>query len=347
MGKTSAIARALDLEQTRGGTVARADLSTLSSLADMADVVLREVTRAVAAGKGFDDFLAEILKRVNIGFSVKQDASTGVPIPQVDVSMRSKPLEEQKLAVGEVFDAIDGMAAEHGIVIGLVLDEFQEIHRFEENFSEWNLRHIIEQHENVGYVLAGSKRSLIDRMLEADGAFYRMFDKLTVGPIAEDYLVPWMEERLAPLGDGAGEASERIVALAGERTHDRMRLARHTWFRAQQAGRSGRGAVDHAFAGLVEEDADEFLRQWVHLTVPQQNVLRAVSMKVKGLSTADTLQRFALKNSPTAVQAAQVLVERELLFQRPGEKGYFFDNPYFEAWVRERTAIDLGMEPPE
>ena len=124
-----------------------------------------------------------------------------------------------------------------------------------------------------------------------------------------------------------------------------MRLARQLWYRGRQRGEVGASLVDEAFEGIVEEDGDEYLRRWSALTGTQQNVLRAVAMGVDALSSAETLARYALKNSSSAVQAAKVLMERDLLEKDRGTRRYRFDSRFFEAWVRRRTVLDLGMGP--
>ncbi|MEM9079420.1 MAG: AAA family ATPase [Verrucomicrobiota bacterium] len=346
MGKTSAIAKAIEWHRLGDkGRVGTVDLSTVGSVADLADLILREVSEQLVGENRRESWLATVAKSITVGISVKVDPVTGLPMPRVDFSLRSQPLKEQQAVLTEVLNAAEELAKESEVPCALVLDEFQEILRFDgkEGFNEWNLRGIIQHHEKLSYVLAGSKRHLIDRMLESDRGFYRMLDKLNMGPIERDYLVPWLVERLSPLGGEIEAAAVRVVELAGERTHDRMRLARLVWFRGKQAGKLGEELADEAFEALVEEDVDEFLRHWDGLTFIQQNTLRAVSMSEESLSAEATMRSYSLKNSSSVTQAAKVLLEKDLLVQAGKGKPYSFDNPFFGEWVRQRTVSDLGL----
>ena len=75
------------------------------------------------------------------------------------------------------------LAGDRAITLGIVLDEFQEISRFGGESAEWHLRGIIQHHQHVSYVLAGSQAHIIERMLDQGRAFYGLADHLQFGPI--------------------------------------------------------------------------------------------------------------------------------------------------------------------
>jgi hypothetical protein len=49
----------------------------------------------------------------------------------------------------------------------------------------------MQQHRHLAYILAGSRRALLDAMLAPDAAFYKMLTPLRFGPIDADHMAGW------------------------------------------------------------------------------------------------------------------------------------------------------------
>ena len=250
------------------------------------------------------------------------------------------------LAVGipEIF-SLDALAGEKRAVLGVALDEFQELHRLGGEQAEWHLRGTIQHHRNLSYVLAGSAQTMIRRMVEEGGAFYGMLDTLTFGPMDPEHFSRWLDERMEGGGVRPEGAGARAVALAGPRTRDVVQVARKAYDRARAWGVANTEVVDAALAELVEEQHDLILGRWGGLSPVQQNVLRAVAGATSGLTTRETLQQFGLRSSGTATNAAHALVEQGMLVKQDdaGPTGYGFDSPFVREWVRGRALADVGL----
>ena len=72
---------------------------------------------------------------------------------------------DERATFASALDAIDALAASRKQHMGVILDEFQEIHRFGGETAEAHLRGIIQHHRNVSYVLAGTEQRLIQSMI--------------------------------------------------------------------------------------------------------------------------------------------------------------------------------------
>ncbi|HSH45430.1 MAG TPA: hypothetical protein VK966_06225, partial [Longimicrobiales bacterium] len=327
MGKTSALHVARRGVERAGGAVVFADLSTVSSPADMANRVLEAATRAL--GRSWSEFLGDLASRLRIRLQLVPDPATGLALPSVEASLRSRAEEEQVDSFVAVLDALESMAEARDATLGAVLDEFQELHRFGGEASEWRLRGAIQHHQRIGYVLAGSDASLIRAMLGKDRAFYELFRPLHFGAMDPAHLARWLEERLSGAGVEAPGIGARTLEVAGTRTRDAVRLALAAWEVVRLGGGPDAPAPpsdaptpppsdsdDLVRAGLrrlVAEEDDRMRVLWDGLTEHQQNVLRAVAWNGAGLTTRETLERFALGHGGTARNTALALERRGLL----------------------------------
>ncbi|HWV56586.1 MAG TPA: AAA family ATPase [Longimicrobiales bacterium] len=352
MGKTSVLHAARRAAERRGGRVVFADLSTASSPADMANRVLDSATRAL--GRHWRDFISGLAGRLRFRLQLVPDPITGLAIPTVEGWLRSRAESEQYDSFVSVLDALEAMAAERDSTLALILDEFQEIHRFGGESAEWRLRGAMQHHQRLSYVLAGSDTSLIRAMTGPSRAFYDMLDMMRLGPIDPAHLSRWIDERMAGAGIQAPGLGARAIEVVGPRTRDVVRLARAAFdLLREQAGLAAAGApvareptevVRRALEAVVAEEDDRMRATWSNLTPLQQNVLRAVAWGGSGLAARDTLERFGLTHGATARNTATALATRGLLVRREGSvTGFDFESPFARAWVVRHTLPDVGL----
>lgn len=345
MGKTSAILRAVERIEAEGGHAILADLSTATTAVDAGNRVLEAAARSL--GRTWRDLATSLAERLEARLTLRTERGTGLVVPSLQVGLREASPEEQRQALGSVLDTLDAMAGERGTVLGVALDEFQEIHRFGGDAAEWHLRGVIQHHRHLSYVLAGSAQELIRRMVAEGGAFYGMLDILAFGPMDPDHLARWIDGRMEESGVRPAGAGVRAVEVAGPRTRDVVQVARKAWDRSRATGEAGPAVVDAALAELVEEQHDLLLARWAALSPLQQNVLRAVAGGTTGLTARETLERFGLRATGTATNAAAALVDQGLLLKAESPTGYAFDSPFVREWVKAHTLVDVGMGPEE
>lgn len=341
IGKTSTFERAVEAVNADGGTACMADLSTASTPVDMANRILTAAHRVVK--RGWAAALRDRLSLLKLSVTLTSDPVAGGVAVGFDLSARDADAQSQAASLGQVLDLLDELSGARGMTLGLVLDEFQEIARFGEQ-AEWRLRGVLQRNHHISYVIAGSHLSLLDAMQGKGRAFYKLFERCPFGPIAADHMAAWIDARMRSVGLASEDAGARCVTVAGARTRDIVRLARKCVDRAGGASVIGTAAVDAAFAEILEDDADSTQRWWGSLTVPQQNVLRAVAGASAGLTARVTQRQFGLRASTTTT--AQALVADGVLRKTTHGSGYMFDDPFVRGWVVSRALPDLGLVQP-
>jgi hypothetical protein len=344
MGKTSTILVASQAAERDGVHVIRADLSTASSTADVTNRLLTAAVRSV--GRSWKDLASLFVERLQISVGLRPDPATGLAIPTLDASLRGRDPSVQRETLGSALDLLDSLASERNVRLGIILDEFQEIHRLDGETAEWHLRGVMERHAHVSYLLAGSRAALIQRMVSDPGrAFYKLMDVLHLGPMEDDHFARWIDERMADSGRPAPGLGARCLEVAGPRTRDVVQLARSSW-RVWPAGHDLDGLVDAAFRDIVAEEDVIAHTLWEGLTPHQKDVLRAVAGAQAGLTSRETLELFALPASGTVSNTAKALVAEDLLVREDTAPGYDFESPFFRGWVVTRALPDMGMERP-
>lgn len=339
MGKSSTLDRAIANVSARKGVAFRADLSGATTVTDIANRILQAASRAM--GRRWQDVLAGFLKTLTLKVNLSLDPATGLALPSLSLEGRTDALEEQRASLARVLDSIDQLAAQRKARVGIVLDEFQTISRFGGEGAEWHLRGIIERHQHVAYVGAGSELSLLAAMKGEGRAFYKLFREMHLGPIDPDHMARWIDERLSSAGVPPHGIGEHVVATAGPRTRDIVELARTVYDVAAPVGHVGDSTLDDALQELLDTYGESFRRQWEDLPPSQQNVLRAVATGEPQLYGRPSLMRFGVRSSAEAAQAVEWLAKREIL-TRDG-KAVGFDNPFFQAWVAEYALPDVGI----
>jgi hypothetical protein len=349
MGKTSAILKAVDTIHRDGGQAFLADLSTSSTAIDMGNRILAAASRSM--GKKWRRFITDVVSRLNVTVSLTPDPVTGVPLPSIDINLRGDEPGKQRQTLSSVLDAINETAMECNMMVGIALDEFQEIHKFGGETAEWDLRASIQKHGHVGYVLSGSREHLIKRMIHSKGALYKLVDKLPFGPISARHLAKWIDTRMSASGSEVQGVGDHVVHLAGPRTRDIIQVARRCYDWAAIRGRATIEDVENAFEDVIGEEHDLLYACWFSLTAYQQNVLRAVAAGEKGLTTREILSKFTLGSSGTVINTVNSLIKAgHLIREDPYTRrrvtaptGYDFDSPFFKSWVIRHTLSDMGM----
>lgn len=334
MGKSSAIAVAMERARRGGVLVVRADLSTASGAVDVANRLLSSLS---AQRKG--DRLARFAAGLAPSVSLEFDGVTGAPRVVFSAERRRGSAEEQRASLEDVIGRLAAESREGGERVAVVLDEFQAIRRFGGEAAEWHLRDLIQRHGELSFVCAGSEVTLIREMLGKDRAFFRTFELLHMGPVDAGHLSRWLDSRLAAAGAEREGTGAEIIERIGPRTQDILQVARHAYSRAMARGGLTAGDVEGAVEDVVREEDPVIRATWLDLTAHQQNVLRAVASGADQLFSEATRMRFGLPTSSSVSAAVDALEKRGLLYREGTDVS--FDSPFTRLWVEWEALGDV------
>lgn len=260
-----------------------------------------------------------------------------------EIGLRDESKESQQASLAQVLDSLDSLAGDRSATLGLVLDEFQEIARLGGEQAEWHLRGVMQRHQHLSYIVAGSKPALLKAMVSRGRAFYEMLDPYAFGPIDRAHMAQWIDDRMRSVRLVPSGAGELCVAIAGARSRDVVRLARKCVDRAHDGATVGLVEVTSAYSEIIDEDDDAIHSWWSGLPASQQNLVRAVAAVDHGLTTKDVRKQFTLDGSGNVSHALKALVDDGRIIRTTHGSGYTFDNPFVRGWVIVRALPDLGI----
>lgn len=339
MGKTSLLRLVQEELRKKGHAVVMADLSTAASLNEMTTRLLQATVREL--GRRWRDVTADLVSRMRVKVMLEPDAATGMLLPSLAVGLAGADMATQRSTFADTLDAIEAMALKKKQHVGIILDEFQEIHRFGGETAEAHLRGIIQHHQHLSYVLAGSDQRLIEAMIGKARPFYKLLENVPIGQIDPTHLAAWIDARLASVHIKADGIGELIVRVAGPRTRDIIQLAHELAARSHEKGRATTDDVEDAFTQIVRNADAPYRAIWTGLSRLQQQVMRVLAVQATGLTTAATSREFGLvAASGSLTRTAQALVSRDLLVAKDG--AYVYDDPFMRGWVILAALPDLG-----
>ena len=345
MGKTSALDRAAEGARRAKTRVAVATFATASDPADAAAGILLAVRQQI--GRRWRTALESMVGRLQGSLTVSPSPLPGTP-PAVGITFGLREQEIRGGLIPAALGAVNAQMESEGRRMALAIDEFQRIHDWGGEDAEWALKAAMESHQAVSYVLAGSRRHVIEAMITTKGrALWKQVDALEFGPIPPDDLAAWIQSRAVRTGVRLTlDAADAIVKLAGPRTRDVVQLAREVWFEARRDEETGVAEVSRAMDQWVRVQASLYAALWRSRTVPEQRILRALATDPRlQITSAGALSRYRLGPKSTVQTSAIRLVDDEQLVAETGG-GYTFDDPFFRRWIELEVLPELGFAPP-
>jgi len=341
MGKTTLCKSVVEELKAEGLAVMMVDFSTATQLADLSNALLQQIT--TASGKNWQDYLGDLMRALTLQLETEADPLTGAIKVRLKPVARTAPIDEQRATFVGILDRANELAKQQGRHFGLVIDEFQELARFEDEATLWNLRAVIQHHSNMSYVFTGSRVHLINMLMSSDRAFYKMFSAINFEPVPLQEMRNWLVGKFKASGVSQLDALDRLLELAETCTVDRLRLAAMSFPLAAASGELTEPMVDRAYRAIIAEDQAYFQSDWQQFTQHQQNILRAMAEGEMKLGSESVRRRFSLPASGSVSNTLKALLERGVLYGIKSAPGYAYDNPYFKEWVHQRNRLDLGL----
>ncbi len=340
MGKSSLLDRAA-ARARRAHPVIVVSLATASGEEDAAIRLLAAVEEAVRPG--WKEVVLDVARALTLSVSAEPADHGGFAYR---IGFERRPSATRAQLVPDVLDAFHRLLAKRGRTAAIVLDEFQRLVEWGGPDVEWALKAILERHDRLAYVLAGSATAAIEEMVQAkQRGLYKLADTLRVGAVPAEHFARYLEDAAARSGVKrfSSHFAADVVRLAGPRTYDIVLLARAAWF-LLRSGRSLDAAA--VLDSLVDEQSDLHRRVWGQLGDREQRILRALAAEPAGeLQAAELRARYHLGPASSVGYSVSRLVEEERLHREPTAT-LVFDDPFFRRWVQLRTLPDIGLAVP-
>jgi uncharacterized protein len=336
-GKTSLLNLAEAELAKRGIAVLRVDAEKFETPELLARALLAAAVRALG---GRLDRIGRTMRGV-FG-ALRPDVTYNIEDGTISVgfNVQRPPATSDIPLVADVLDGINALAKTRRKRALVVIDEFQQLVTEGGITAERQLRSVIQTHQHLSYVFAGSKtRLLIDMTSDHARPFYKLGAALVLGPVPrKDFRVFLARGFTAGGTPVTAEGVERILDLAEDVPYNVQRLASRCWdlLGAAPATRLDVAFVDYALERVVREDDAIYTQLWISLTEVQKKSLKAV---IAAGGTRLMSQSVAREHgvAPPSMQTALKALERRGIVRDEHTLGAVrvrLEDPFFASWLR-------------
>ena len=327
MGKTSLIKTAIDQISAKEIISISMDLEEFSSYREFLNTYLSLLVKKSTPENKILGFLRQVLSGLRINFKIDE---IGKPVISLDYN---QPINAE--LDSKIFNLPEIIASKQNKKLVVVFDEFQEILKLNRKNIEGKLRAHIQYHRSVAYVFAGSKRHLLDEMINSkDKPFYRIGPVMYLEKINEDIFLKFAKDKLKASGIKiSDEALQRVIKLAENIPYYTQLLLHELWDSKIDKGLISEKDVQSVLSQVVHLYSQNFHLEWSRMILSKRQLLKAISIYGgKQILSGDYLKKNNLGLPSSVRRTLLSLVEDGYLDKENGE--YFFADILFREWIK-------------
>lgn len=331
-GKTSLLRRALHEAEKLGLRTVEVDLYGVASREDVAlrvEAAYRKLRGPLR--RGLDQILTRATLRARAG-----------PVEVESVQVRT----DRRLI--ELLDLPADLFERTGVRTVVALDEFQELLHAGDGLDAL-LRSRIQHHqEAASYIFAGSHPGMMRTLFEErERPLYGQARALELGPLPDEALYDFVDQRFEAVGANAEPALGHLVTAVRGHPQRAMLLAHHLWERTSPKGEADEACWVFALDDALRELEEAFVQTWGrHEADADRRVVAALAGRGRTLFARDTLERFDLTKSMAQRARDRLRAAGDLVNDHEGQP--MLTDPLYAIWVaagRRRPGVDVA--PPD
>lgn len=333
-GKTSLVVNVLQRLRKAGVFTVYLDLYRAASLRQLLELYARGIAGAAETKvEAVLRLLKEILPGLRPTVSLAPD---GTPSIGLEYAVRDRDVLE---LLEQVYEAPERIAKKRKRRFVVAFDEFQEVRNLNGEAVEKAMRASFQHHREVGYVFAGSKRSLLyDMVSNKAGAFYKLGKVMTLGKIPRNEFRPFLEKRFHKSSFRLEEGvMERILDLAEDLPYNAQFLCHGLWDRLHDTKKIGVDQVEYVLERILAEESPLYLTIWDNLSLHQRRVLQAIAGRGgRNIFSQDFLQDTNLGALPSVQTSVRLLMKKGILGRE--DDVYSMTDVFFKDWIRRKMS---------
>lgn len=327
VGKTSLIKTAIDQISAKEIISISMDLEEFSSYREFLNTYLSLLVKKSTPENKILGFLRQVLSGLRINFKIDE---IGKPVISLDYN---QPINAE--LDSKIFNLPEIIASKQNKKLVVVFDEFQEILKLNRKNIEGKLRAHIQHHRNVAYVFAGSKRHLLNEMINSqEKPFYRIGPVMYLEKINEDIFLKFAKDKLKASGIKiSDEALQKVIKLAENIPYYTQLLLHELWDSKIDKGLISEKDVQSVLSQVIHLYSQNFHLEWSRMILSKRQLLKAISLYGgKQILSGDYLKKNNLGLPSSVRRTLLSLIEDGYLDKENGE--YFFTDILFREWIK-------------
>lgn len=299
---------------------------------------------AAATATAFHSKLDDMLDWASRSFPALNPSITINDQGQPEFSIHLAARHVSRTTLKAVLEAPHKEAQRKKINVVVVLDEFQQMLLYKDDYIVRQLRSTIQEHQNVSYIFSGSRKHLIQSMLQdkkqplyGSGAHYLL------GAIALDHWIPFITNNFNNTGKHIEPGTiAKIYQLTEGHPFYTQHLCHLIWELTADNGTAGDSIADstttsdttsRALEILLERQRYAYETLWESLTQKQRRLLEGIAFEPNAqIYSLDFLIKYEIGRASTAQAALKKLLERDIIDR--DREFYFVSDRFFRLWIR-------------
>ncbi len=280
-----------------------------------------------ASSNKVEEFL-QLAKNVLKGARVIINTGTGEPVLEFGVSFINDNIET-------ILNLPQTIARRKKKKIIICIDEFQNISRFEQHKKlQGRLRATWQHHQNVGYVLYGSKKTMMMEIFNnTSKPFYKFGELIFLNRIKPDRLREYVQQTFRSTGkEISEEICNRIIDTVENHPYYLQQFARNIWLI------SGKRVTDADFSGAKQAIKSENLNFYNEIledmTNYQVSFLKALLNNEEHIYSTGVIHTYKLGSSANIRRMYNSFTKKGIIVKEAGKT--IFSDPIFKLIAGER-----------
>ena len=268
------------------------------------------------------EFISRLLPKLSIS-----DPSGQYEIA-LGVDVKDSNIEE------DILDLPQQIALKKKKKVVVCIDEFQQIGDFTDTKRfQKILRDRWQNHQNVAYILYGSKKHMMLKIFgQYNSPLYRFGDMMFIDKISNEEWKKYIVTRFKDTGKNiTAEMAGYLAEQVENHPYYVQQLAQYTWLRTSKT--CSRETVDHALQAMLNSLNLQFVNLMDSLSEKQRNFLCAVCNGVKNYSATETLRQYHLGTSGNIRILKNALLKRDLI--DVSGKNIEIQDPLLKRWIMQ------------
>ena len=326
-GKTSLLDRAAQSLAAEGGSIIRANLLRTPSVEALAGRLTSEAYQLKGgAWRRAAQAVPEFLKRLRLHPTITFD-DAGHPAFTFAPSRLPQDVEQ---LIDDVYRILAELAEKAPAV--LMLDEFQAVIDLSPRLPHL-LKALSDEYPKVCFVLAGSRRHLMESLVLSHGApLYNMAERLALGPIEQRVMCRFLVARTKSAKKTMStKVAGSICDVAGPIPHDIQRLAYEIFDISSET--ITEADVSTGMNRVVTHEAEGYADRFSKMAIGHRRVLLVLATsQVTQPQSVEFVRSTGYANPGAARKALGVLEADENVLRKDGI--YQVADPFFREWLR-------------
>lgn len=332
-GKTSFVLDTLRKLESRERTCVFIDVFNVTSHRDFLLQVLRALRGNTSWTRRLKHWI-ESVPRLGPKFNWETDSVTGQITFSVSPELFERDvkdlIQDSILALGEIGDQVV-----------VAIDEFQTIAELDDQgWLEATLRTQMQQLKNTAFLFTGSRRSIINDMLNnASRPFYRSCQPLEF-PALEGDFSDWIVSRFNAVGV---KCHKTVVDELRKRVQNTPNYVQMACFHlvAEGVERVDETKIDQVLRTVVKQNAYSYQTLLNTLPPLQQRALRLAAAESEGVFAKELMAKYEIPSGPALASSIKSLKRKQILDEGSAKGKVVFDDPLFAIWLKNQFSEGL------